>query len=238
MARSKSGRPPAKGALGPRETRPKVAQTMAKNGATEVTSADERRSKIIEAAREVLAAKGYSGMTTLDVARRAGISKRDLYQRFSSKDALIVAMVAASAKEMLEPVELGSPETREAFYAILQAFGRKFLSDMLSERRLRFYRVAIAEVETNPAMAKAILTEGTEATTERVRQLFVDAEQRGLARFVDREAAIGAYFYSLMGDLMINALLSPKFTQLEALIGRQVGLALLVTQRLELPERQ
>lgn len=48
---------------------------------------------ILEAASQVLVARGHAGMTTTRVAEAAGVSVGSLYQYYPSKDALLVALL-------------------------------------------------------------------------------------------------------------------------------------------------
>ncbi|MBA2460160.1 MAG: TetR/AcrR family transcriptional regulator [Actinobacteria bacterium] len=59
--------------------------------ATMRLSAPERRQRIVESALGVFAGGSYSGATTADIARAAGISEPILYRHFSSKRELYFA---------------------------------------------------------------------------------------------------------------------------------------------------
>jgi AcrR family transcriptional regulator len=52
---------------------------------------DERRDKILDAARTVFAQRGYHGASTADIATAAGCSEPMLYKHFASKQGLFVA---------------------------------------------------------------------------------------------------------------------------------------------------
>jgi AcrR family transcriptional regulator len=52
---------------------------------------DERRDKILDAARTVFAQRGYHGASTADIAVAAGCSEPMLYKHFASKQGLFVA---------------------------------------------------------------------------------------------------------------------------------------------------
>lgn len=54
-------------------------------------AAPERRQAIVEAALEVFSTGSYSGATTAEIARRAGISEPILYRHFGSKRDLYLA---------------------------------------------------------------------------------------------------------------------------------------------------
>jgi len=53
----------------------------------ENTKAGDLRGRIIEAAFAVLMERGYAGASTIEIATRAKVSKRDLYALFGSKQA-------------------------------------------------------------------------------------------------------------------------------------------------------
>ncbi len=194
---------------------------------------DPKRARILMAAGEVMRAKGYAGMTTLEVAQAAGISKRDLYARFANKDALIAALVLEGVQEMLEPVRLEPPVSREAFYAGLTAFGTKFLADMLSPERLQFYRLAIAEVQQTPELGQTLLKQGTHATTMAIGAYFGEAQARHVVRFPNVHAAVGVFFFMLMGDRMVTHLLDPARRVSAADIEEYVSFALMVLRTID-----
>ncbi len=51
----------------------------------------ERGERILEVTREMLSEHGYHGVTMRAVAARAGVAKKTLYDRFNSKDELVLA---------------------------------------------------------------------------------------------------------------------------------------------------
>jgi AcrR family transcriptional regulator len=61
-------------------------------------SAEARKEAIVEAVRDVFAAKGFDGTTTRELARAAGVSEALLYKHFPSKESLYAAMLDGCAK--------------------------------------------------------------------------------------------------------------------------------------------
>ncbi|MEO5576329.1 MAG: TetR/AcrR family transcriptional regulator [Gaiellaceae bacterium] len=95
---------------------------MSPVGQTRLPAA-ERRQAIVEAALRVFAGGSYSGATTAEIAREAGISEPILYRHFASKRELYLACLDSawlSLREALDAklAELGD---REAISAIGQA---------------------------------------------------------------------------------------------------------------------
>ncbi|MDO8451197.1 MAG: helix-turn-helix domain-containing protein [Rhodoferax sp.] len=65
----------------------------AKTRRTQTERTEETRRRILDAAVDVLAAKGYAGFRTADVAEMAGVSRGAQTHHFPSKDELLVAVV-------------------------------------------------------------------------------------------------------------------------------------------------
>jgi AcrR family transcriptional regulator len=84
--------------------------------------AAERRQAIVDAALRVFVGRSYSGTTTAEIAREAGISEPILYRHFASKRELYLACLASawsSLRAALETKLSESPE-RDAVSAIGQ----------------------------------------------------------------------------------------------------------------------
>ena len=68
----------------------------ARRGRPRSAAADEA---ILQAAMEILADAGFTGMSMEEVARRAGVGQDTLYRRYHSKVALVRGAVARMAAE-------------------------------------------------------------------------------------------------------------------------------------------
>jgi TetR/AcrR family transcriptional regulator, repressor for uid operon len=66
---------------------------------------DPYAERILEAAREELAAYGLRRTTLDDIAARAGVGRATLYRRFQNRDALLVALVAREARGLIAVVD-------------------------------------------------------------------------------------------------------------------------------------
>ena len=52
-----------------------------------------RQEQITRAALEVISSEGVQGLTTANIARRAGISEANLYRHFENKEAILKDLV-------------------------------------------------------------------------------------------------------------------------------------------------
>jgi len=91
-------------------------------------SAADTRQKILEAAYDLFWRQGFLRVSMDDIAARAGLTKRTLYQHFRSKDDLIAAALSRSSELAIErlrgfPRAAGSDELIESLLRELGKWG-------------------------------------------------------------------------------------------------------------------
>jgi TetR/AcrR family transcriptional regulator len=98
-------------------------------------SAEERRKKIIEAARTVFLEQGFVGTRTREIAEEAGITEAFLYRFFRSKEAIYEAAVQEPMRELVaellsatQGIGAGDASGREVLRQMNQMLAR-FMSD-------------------------------------------------------------------------------------------------------------
>jgi AcrR family transcriptional regulator len=110
-----------------------------------------RRKQLLGAAREVFVAQGYHAAAMDDIAERAGVSKPVLYQHFTSKRDLYVALVQQHSDELLSAVQVALRSTSNnkhrvaatiaAYFAFIdsksEAFRLVFETDLRSDPEVR-----------------------------------------------------------------------------------------------------
>lgn len=135
--------------VGPKAEEPVVGE---RRGPGRPRMPESERCRILfEAASELFLRDGYTQTSMDEVARRAGMSKRTLYQLFPSKTALFEATIAAAVAPLHLDTELErEPDLELALAGILEAAGRH----LLASRHVAIFRVAIAEVQRSPELAE------------------------------------------------------------------------------------
>ena len=124
--------------------------------------------------------RGYAGTSTLDIASRAKVSKRDLYAEFGSKHAMLEACIAERAERMRLPLQLPAPSDRDGVVATLVAFGATLLREAARPEVITVYRLAIGEAERSPDIARTLDTLGRAQTRQALSRLFVNGQSAGL----------------------------------------------------------
>jgi AcrR family transcriptional regulator len=116
-------------------------------------SAAERREAILAAAVEEIAASGFAGATTADVARRAGISQPYVFRFFPTKKDLALAVIDRCVGRIIADWETAVPQPGEGR---LDTLGRTYwekLQDRRSELLVHLHGYAASE---DPDVAEAM----------------------------------------------------------------------------------
>src|ERR1700693_1350844 len=93
-------------------------------------SPDNRtRERILGAAFKAFTEDGYADTSTLDIATRAKVSKRDLYVNFGSKHAVLVACIKGRADRMRLAPDLPVPRTRQMLASTLNTFATNIVRE-------------------------------------------------------------------------------------------------------------
>ncbi len=183
------------------------------------------RVRILRAAFEAFTERGYAGTSTLDIATRAKVSKRELYALFGSKQAILVACIATRTDRMRPAGDLPLPCDRAALREILARFGENLLREVCQPPVLAMMRLGIAEADRSPELARVLHESGRTATRATLTALFTHAQKAGLLGPGD-PAAIGDEYRALLwGDVLLGLLLRIAEPPTETEIARRAAAA-------------
>jgi AcrR family transcriptional regulator len=174
-------------------------------------SQDERdaaamRERILDAAFEAFMERGYGATSTLEIATRARVSKRELYARVGNKQEMLIACISARAGRMRVPAELPVAHDRETLAQVLTSFGTQILREITDPSVVAVFRLAIAEAVQAPEVAQTLDSIGRETIRAALRQVMAQAQKAGLLE--GRPAELAELFGTLLwGNVMVSLLL-------------------------------
>jgi AcrR family transcriptional regulator len=132
--------------------------------------------RIFGAAFVAFRERGYAGTSTLETATRAKVSKRELYTLFYNKQALLTVCITERTEQMRLPLELPPASNSETVAATLTAFRAALLRGVPSV--LAGYRLAIAESERSPEIARVLDCAGRAANQAALIEFLAKAKER------------------------------------------------------------
>jgi AcrR family transcriptional regulator len=164
------------------------------------------RQRILEAAFAAFMESGFAAASTLEIATRARVSKRELYALVGSKQEMLVACISERAKRLQMPADLPAPRDRQALARTLETFGAQLLREVSDPTVIAVFRLAIAEAVRAPEVASALNTLGVEASRAALREVMTRARSAGL---VSDDASVMAEQFAglLWGNLKVSLLL-------------------------------
>ena len=165
------------------------------------------RERILEAAFEAFMKSGYAAASTLEIASRARVSKRELYALVGNKQQMLIACIAErSARRLNMPPELPVPRDRETLSQVLSSFGTQLLREVSDPVVIAVFRLAIAEVAQAPEVARTLDSIGRETTRAALRKIMSQAQESGLLE--GRPAELAEQFAALLWrDLLVGLML-------------------------------
>jgi AcrR family transcriptional regulator len=163
--------------------------------------------RILGAAFEAFTQEGYAGTSTLEIARRAKVSKRDLYANFGSKHAVLAACIERRAERMRRLPRLPAPRSREMLAATMTAFATNLVSEISDPLVIATFRLAIAEASRAPELARTLETAGRDGARRALAGLLARAQSTGLLGRGDPTEMAMQYFGLLWEGLLVGMLL-------------------------------
>jgi AcrR family transcriptional regulator len=165
-------------------------QSLFQRSLTQTNSGEEdTRSRILQAALRLFAAKGYEGTTTKDLAGKANVAEGTLFRYFPNKKAILIEVATRGWVDILtdlltELSEMGS------YKAVAQVMRRRVLrmrenSDLL--------RVCFIEAQFHPELKDRIQSEVIAKMTDVAEAFFQTAIDRGIYPKIVAQVFLGMF---------------------------------------------
>jgi AcrR family transcriptional regulator len=162
----------------------------------------ERRRQLIVAAADLFLHKGYHATTMDDVARCAGMSKKTVYQVFSSKSELLDALLSDWFAPFTAPIETdGQPPRQLLTDALL-----RFANYALSERQVLLMRLLIAETSLSEDIAAALDRQCMGRGKGALEQWLTAQAAAGVLKIDDPKEVSNMLFFTVVGDFLLRLL--------------------------------
>jgi AcrR family transcriptional regulator len=149
--------------------------------------------KILDAARQILRARGPGALTVEAVAHASGVARTTIYRRYADRHDLLVAALSEVTAAPLPPLEL--PVAEKIRWCLQEA-------GALVESSIGRGGVAAVLTEADPELATA-LRHRVEARVSALRELVeLDMREGRVAGEVDPDTLVGVLLGAYLGEVL------------------------------------
>jgi len=114
------------------------------------------RDRILRAAMEAFMEHGFADATTLEIATRARVSKRELYALVGNKEQMLATCIAARGDRMRLPEGFPAPTDRAGLETALRRYGETMLRELSNPGVIAVMRLGIGEAKRSPSIGKSL----------------------------------------------------------------------------------
>src|SRR5215510_1170441 len=168
---------------------------------------DAVRNRILSAAMRTFTKHGFAAATTLEIATRAKVSKRELYALVGNKQEMLAACVAGRGRRMRLPEEFPVPVDTASLESALRRYGVILMKELMDPDVLAVFRLGIAESKRSPGIAASINEQGHKPANAALESLLRSARVAELLVSDDFPSMVAHYRGLLLGDRMVYVLL-------------------------------
>lgn len=158
---------------------------------------ERRKLKVMEVATAMFASRGFAATTLLDIAKKAGVATRTLYQHFGDKEAIFREVIFARDTARIDPPELGEGED---LVAALRKAAHYSYEVALGPRSIELMRLMIAESARFPELMSKVASAIFTRFTSNVAVLFRQLADKGLIPEGDHDESAELFVDLLLGN--------------------------------------
>lgn len=190
-----------------------------------LSRSEQKRQAIVEAARATFMDKGFDGASMDMIAETANVSKRTVYNHYSSKESLFgdVMLGMCQAKKEMMILEF-SPSDDIA--QVLKEFGSNFVGGIFDPDGMALMRILVSHLDRFPELGQAFFDNGPQEVIDGVADYFTIQTKAGLMRIDKPQEAAGSFLTSLHGELFLKMLVTtaslPEQSQIDSFVSDAV----------------
>ncbi|WP_394826484.1 TetR family transcriptional regulator [Pendulispora albinea] len=180
-----------------------------------MNSINETRQRILAAALELFAERGFTATTTAALAQRAGVAEKTLFSQFKSKERLFEETLSPAVLEMVAPEIFSSlTETISVPWERLDDFLRAVMANRVEFAKLHRSKLKLIfqELLLRPELFQRFLERGQRDLFPKFVQLAEHFERLGELRPMPKGPLLRMIISMMAGYLATRSILMPEDT--------------------------
>jgi TetR/AcrR family transcriptional repressor of mexJK operon len=174
------------------------------------------RAAVVDAARALFMEQGYAGTTMDDIARRAGLTKRTLYNNYADKEALfrlivsdVITVAETFARELR--AELATGITAANLREKLHGVAARLATGLVRMPVISLRRLLVGEARLFPELAQEYFDRAPGQVLAVLAEAFERLTRAGVLRAapsLDARRAAAQFAYLVVGEMLDRAMLT------------------------------
>lgn len=152
----------------------------------------------MEAALELFLEKGYAAVSVDEIIRKSGGSKSSVYEYFGTKEGLLHAIISSVANDVLQVAEMPVVEGTDPRQNLTN-IGIKFCSEILSEKGIGLFRLAVSNSRRYPELSLMFYESGPKKTFQGVAEYLRKEADAGRLNIKDPMMASDLFLCMILG---------------------------------------
>ena len=155
---------------------------------------------------------GYATASVARIAAEAGVSKKTIYARYPTKDALLIAVVTDLVSRLHERVIAAMSTAQGDPHHVLTSFGTQVARSWTEPEEIGLYRLIISEATRFPQMA-SIYRDAMRRFRATLADYLSEQSDLGTLTIPDPDAASHQFGMLVYGEIREDALLGDTVTE-------------------------
>ncbi len=172
----------------------------------------EKQIKIIQAAVEVFAEKGYAASSTSEIAQKAGVAEGTIFRHYKTKKDLLLSIVAPLMSKLIAPFILKDfNKVLDATYARYEDFLRAVIHNRQEfvRKHLPVIKILLQEVPFHPELQEQFKEHVAGKVLERFKNIVEHYQKEGQIIDIPPYSVIRMTASNILGFFITRYLLAP-----------------------------
>ncbi|PLS18408.1 TetR family transcriptional regulator [Bacillus sp. M6-12] len=174
----------------------------------------EKQKKIITAAVEMFAEKGYAATSTSEIAKKAGVAEGTIFRHYKTKKELLVSIVAPTMARLFAPFIINDlNKVLDGNFDSFEDFLRAMIKNRMAFARnnLPLLKIVIQEIPFHPELKEQFMEHIAKKVFDRFLKIICHFQAKGELIDIPSYSVIRMAASAVFGHLMIRFLLVPEF---------------------------
>lgn len=158
---------------------------------------ERRKVRVMNVATDMFVNRGYAATTLLDIAKKAGVATRTLYQHFGDKEAIFREVIFARDTAIVDPPVA---EPGDTLVSALQKAARYSFDVALRTRSIELMRLMIAESARFPDLMSKVANATFSRFKANIADVFRQLAENGVIPDGDHEQSAELLVDLLLGN--------------------------------------